>query len=78
MIIIDEEEQTVRFAHHSVKQFFIARGDEPENLNPINPDETNKEMGRVILTYLNYGISTVKYLAQSFQQCLLWMCQLES
>lgn len=56
MIIIDEEEQTVRFAHHSVKQFFIARGDEPENLNPINPDETNKEIGRVILTYLNYGI----------------------
>ncbi|EAW15613.1 NACHT domain protein [Aspergillus fischeri NRRL 181] len=56
LIIIDEEEQTVRFAHHSVKQFFIARGDEPENPNPINPDETNKEMGRVILTYLNYGI----------------------
>ncbi|KAH1305419.1 hypothetical protein KXX05_004052 [Aspergillus fumigatus] len=56
LIIIDEEEQTVRFAHHSVKQFFIARGDEPENLNPINPDETNKEIGRVILTYLNYGI----------------------
>ncbi|GFF54939.1 hypothetical protein IFM58399_09952 [Aspergillus lentulus] len=56
LIIIDEEEQTVRFAHHSVKQFFITRGDEPENPNPISPDETNKEMGRVILTYLNYGI----------------------
>ncbi|KAF4167593.1 hypothetical protein CNMCM6936_004857 [Aspergillus lentulus] len=56
LIIIDEEEQTVRFAHHSVKQFFIARGDEPENPYPISPDETNKEMGRVILTYLNYGI----------------------
>jgi hypothetical protein len=56
LIIIDEEEQTVRFAHHSVKQFFIARGDEPENPNPIDPDEANKEMGRIILTYLNYGI----------------------
>jgi hypothetical protein len=56
LVIIDEEEQTVRFAHHSVKQFFIARGDEPENPNPINPDEANKEMGRAILTYLNYGI----------------------
>ncbi|GIJ90111.1 hypothetical protein Asppvi_009061 [Aspergillus pseudoviridinutans] len=56
LIITDEEEQTVRFAHHSVKQFFIAQGDEPENPNPVNPDEANKEMGRVILTYLNYGI----------------------
>ncbi|KAF4201891.1 hypothetical protein CNMCM8927_000979 [Aspergillus lentulus] len=56
LIIIDEEEQTARFAHHSVKQFFITRGDETENLNPISPDETNKEMGRVILTYLNYGV----------------------
>ncbi|RHZ54012.1 NACHT domain protein [Aspergillus thermomutatus] len=56
LIIIDEEEQTVRFAHHSVKQFFIAQGDEPGNTNPINPDEANKEMGRIILTYLNYGI----------------------
>ncbi|GIK06306.1 hypothetical protein Aspvir_001953 [Aspergillus viridinutans] len=56
LIIIDEEEQSVRFAHHSVKQFFIARGDKPETANPINPDEANKEMGRIILTYLNYGI----------------------
>ncbi|KAF7114771.1 hypothetical protein CNMCM5793_000310 [Aspergillus hiratsukae] len=56
LIIIDEEEQTVRFAHHSVKQYFIAQGDEPGNTNPINPDEANKEMGRIILTYLNYGI----------------------
>ncbi|RLL97493.1 hypothetical protein CFD26_103731 [Aspergillus turcosus] len=56
LMIIDEEEQTVRFAHHSVKQFFIAQGDDPGNTNPINPDEANKEMGRIILTYLNYGI----------------------
>ncbi|KAF7155603.1 hypothetical protein CNMCM5623_008145 [Aspergillus felis] len=56
LIITDEEEQTVRFAHHSIKHFFIDQGDEPENPNPIDPDEANKEMGRVILTYLNYGI----------------------
>ncbi|GFG06232.1 vegetative incompatibility protein HET-E-1 [Aspergillus udagawae] len=56
LIITDEEEQTVRFAHHSVKQFFIAQGGEPQSLNPVNPDEANKEMGRIILTYLNYGL----------------------
>jgi hypothetical protein len=56
LIIIDEEEQTVRFTHHSVKQFFIAQGDDPGNTNPINPYEANEEMGRIILTYLNYGI----------------------
>ncbi|KAH8692138.1 hypothetical protein BGW36DRAFT_464696 [Talaromyces proteolyticus] len=55
LIIVDEEEETVRFAHHSIQKFFITPGDNGLTI-PINPDEARRGMGRIILTYLNYDV----------------------
>ena len=52
LIIIDEEELTVRFAHHSVKHFFT----ESQVIEPTSIQEADDKMGAIILTYLNYGV----------------------
>lgn len=52
LIIIDEEELTVRFAHHSVKHFFT----ESQVIEPTSIQEADGTMGAIILTYLNYGV----------------------
>lgn len=52
LIIIDEEELTVRFAHHSIKHFFT----ESQMIEPTSIHEADEKMGAIILTYLNYGV----------------------
>lgn len=60
-LTIDEEEATVRFMHHSVKQFlqkdFGVTNDElrPSNYGKFS-DQADSFMGSVIMTYLSYGI----------------------
>ncbi|KAE8553987.1 hypothetical protein EYB25_002525 [Talaromyces marneffei] len=53
LVTIDEEDSTVQFIHHSVKQFLIedyrdSRGAE------LDIDDANMRMARLILTYLSY------------------------
>ncbi|KAL5360422.1 hypothetical protein BJX96DRAFT_184527 [Aspergillus floccosus] len=52
LVIIDEEELTVRFAHHSIKLFFT----EPHGDEPISFQDADDNMGAIISTYLNYGV----------------------
>ncbi|EAU30431.1 predicted protein [Aspergillus terreus NIH2624] len=52
LIIIDEEELTVRFAHHSIKHFFT----KSQEIGPTSTQEADEKMGAIILTYLNYGV----------------------
>jgi len=55
LIIIDEEEFTVRFAHHSIKQFLISHNRDFTKYQ-FTLHNANNEMGHVIVTYLNYGV----------------------
>ncbi|KAJ5060857.1 hypothetical protein J3E74DRAFT_450704, partial [Bipolaris maydis] len=55
LLAVDEEEFTVRFIHHSVKQYIVG------GLNGIMPArftlrDAKKIMANIIVTYLNYGV----------------------
>ena len=55
LLVIDEEESTVRFVHHSVKQFVLEGLDEVNN-TAFTSAEAQRRMADIIVTYLNYGV----------------------
>ncbi|KAJ6157675.1 hypothetical protein N7470_005267 [Penicillium chermesinum] len=54
LLTLDEEENTVRLVHGSVRQFLI--GPESTNESKFTFHEAHKRMTDTIVTYLNYGI----------------------
>ncbi|KAI9704573.1 MAG: hypothetical protein M1820_005486 [Bogoriella megaspora] len=55
LIIVDEEELTVRFGHNSIKQFLLS-GDQQMIGFDCSMDSANETMVDIIATYLNYGV----------------------
>ncbi|RDW75101.1 hypothetical protein BP6252_06243 [Coleophoma cylindrospora] len=55
LVIVDEEELTVRLVHHSVKQFLLAKFN-PTTYKQFTVREAHKTMTSIIATYLSYGI----------------------
>jgi ankyrin repeat protein len=55
LIIVDEEERTIRLVHHSVKQFLLGVFKDSTN-TAITINSANKTMADIIITYLNYGV----------------------
>ncbi|KAK1454416.1 hypothetical protein CCUS01_10378 [Colletotrichum cuscutae] len=55
LIMVDEEEKTVRFVHHSAKSFCQISIDKT-SLWQFTNEEAHNELGGTILTYLNYAI----------------------
>ncbi|KAK1536005.1 hypothetical protein CPAR01_09547 [Colletotrichum paranaense] len=55
LIMVDEEEKTVRFVHHSAKSFCQISVDRT-SLWQFTNEEAHNELGGTILTYLNYAI----------------------
>ena len=55
LIIVDEEELTVRFVHHSVKQFLLSRFSDSTNI-AFTTDNAERKMADIIITYLSYGV----------------------
>lgn len=53
LIMVEEENLTVRLIHHSVKQFLL--GDEPSGRMKFL-DDAHMAMRSTVLTYLNYGV----------------------
>ena len=55
LVIVDEEELTVRLLHHSVKHYLLA---EYKDLTGgiITLRDANEKMAEIVLTYLNYGV----------------------
>ncbi|KAH7371516.1 hypothetical protein BKA66DRAFT_572757 [Pyrenochaeta sp. MPI-SDFR-AT-0127] len=55
LLTLDEEETTVRFIHHSVKQFLL---NESHDLNKIafTAEKAQRTMANIIVTYLSYGV----------------------
>jgi ankyrin repeat domain-containing protein 50 len=57
LVIVDEEELTVRLVHHSVKQYLMHQlRDHANSEFYFTLDTANTAMANVILTYLNYGV----------------------
>jgi hypothetical protein len=60
LITVDEEELTVRFAHHSVKQFVVGKMESVYYSGPLeyqcDPEDAERQMGYIIVTYLSYGV----------------------
>ena len=54
LLIKDEEDFTIRFVHHSVKQFLLDGSKASEAA--ITAHGAKRTMSEIILTYLNYGI----------------------
>ncbi|KAJ5549351.1 hypothetical protein N7513_006585 [Penicillium frequentans] len=59
LLTIDEEENTVRLVHSSVRQFLI--GSEAMDSEPMVPsrftlEEAQRKMADIVITYLNYGV----------------------
>lgn len=55
LIMVDEENLTVRFLHHSVKQFLLedfGHGNKPR----LTLEDADHTMGEIIVTYLNYNM----------------------
>jgi hypothetical protein len=55
LLIIDEEETTIRFIHHSVRQFLLERYEYP-NGHRLNMKSADGYMAQTIITYLSYSI----------------------
>ncbi|KAI9881273.1 MAG: hypothetical protein M1830_005559 [Pleopsidium flavum] len=55
LIILDEEEQVVQFAHHTVQQFFLSSSSTASNIFHFQFSEVNHEAGEVCVTYLNFN-----------------------
>lgn len=54
LVIIDEEDSSVQFIHHSVKQFLIEEYRDTSGIE-FDIDDANLNMARLILTYLSYN-----------------------
>ena len=54
LLIKDEEDYTIRFVHHSVKQFLLDGGKASEAA--ITTHGAKRTMSEIVLTYLNYNI----------------------
>ncbi|KAJ9609751.1 hypothetical protein H2200_006079 [Cladophialophora chaetospira] len=71
LLLVDEEDMTVRFAHHSVRQYVIAAAEDagrPQNL--ASHSEADLTMGEICITYLNLGIFDTQ-LTKSGQRLLV-------
>ncbi|KAF1958317.1 hypothetical protein CC80DRAFT_469265 [Byssothecium circinans] len=55
LLTVDEEEATVRFIHHSVKQFLLT-GSNNLNKTAFTAEKAQRAMADIIVTYLNYGV----------------------
>jgi ankyrin repeat domain-containing protein 50 len=55
LLIVDEEELTVRLVHHSAKQFLLSGFKDSTNI-AFTIDSAKKKMADVIITYLSYGV----------------------
>ncbi|KAK3690486.1 hypothetical protein B0T22DRAFT_537132 [Podospora appendiculata] len=57
LVVVDEEEFTVRLVHHSVRQYLNA---EDDSLNPsshrFTVQDAERFMGETLVTYLNYDV----------------------
>jgi ankyrin repeat protein len=59
LVIIDEEEWTVRLVHHRVKKFLLAGSEDIVSLPsgiPFTEYSADRKMAEIIVTYLNYNI----------------------
>ncbi|KAI9765967.1 MAG: hypothetical protein M1840_006974 [Geoglossum simile] len=55
LLVVDEEELTVRFVHHSVKQFLLSGFRDSNNI-AFTIDSAKRKMADIIITYLSYGV----------------------
>jgi hypothetical protein len=60
LISIDEEEQTVRFVHPSVRDYLLRPPSDPSQYQPhteaLTMEECHRVMADLIVTYLSYGV----------------------
>jgi len=54
LVMVDEEDQTVRLIHHSVKQFLLSGAQ--HSTGRISLSGANRTMRATVFTYLNYGV----------------------
>jgi ankyrin repeat protein len=55
VLVVDEEEQTVRFVHHSFEQFLLEKWKTADNVQ-FTRELAQNTMAETTLTYLNYGV----------------------
>jgi ankyrin repeat protein len=55
LLTLDEEETTVRFIHHSVKQFLLHRSHDLNKM-AFTAEMAQRTMADIIVTYLSYGV----------------------
>jgi hypothetical protein len=55
LLVVDEEELTVRFVHHSVKQFLLSNLQDLVNI-AFTIESAQWTMADIIVTYLSYGV----------------------
>jgi ankyrin repeat domain-containing protein 50 len=55
LLIVDEEEFTVRFVHHSVKQYVLSGFNNTNNIT-FTVETAQRTMADIVVTYLGYGV----------------------
>lgn len=69
LLAVDEEELTIRFVHHSVRQFLL--GDFKDSTGvPFTTGSAHKNMTDIIITYLSYGIFETALSGRVVQQIM--------
>ncbi|KIW79346.1 hypothetical protein Z517_05958 [Fonsecaea pedrosoi CBS 271.37] len=57
LLLIDEEDSTVHFSHHSVKQYIVSSPQDPSTRQfHVELPEADRNLGEVCVTYLNYNV----------------------
>ncbi|KEZ39997.1 1-alkyl-2-acetylglycerophosphocholine esterase [Scedosporium apiospermum] len=72
LIIVDEEELTVRLMHHSVKQFLLGEFKDASGVG-FTMERVNKTMASVIVTYLSYGVFDTQVSTMVVPQVMMGM-----
>ncbi|KAL1625640.1 hypothetical protein SLS56_007224 [Neofusicoccum ribis] len=55
LLTVDEEESTVRFVHHSVKQYLLS-GFNNTNNTTFTAEKAQRTIADIVVTYLGYGV----------------------
>jgi len=72
IILVDEEEFTVRFVHSSVKQYLFD-GFQPSDFLPFPTSGAERLMSAIIITYLNYDVFKGKISTEVVPQMKIGM-----
>ncbi|EKG09441.1 hypothetical protein MPH_13518 [Macrophomina phaseolina MS6] len=70
LLTVDEEESTVRFVHHSVKQYLLS-GFNNINNTTFTAEKAQRTIADIVVTYLGYGVFGTELMRTKVPQVMI-------